>query len=87
MTDERDEEVSFREIAERFLKPLVPHPDDVVVMEQVSSSRVALEASVHVDDTGRVIGKGGDTIRALRHLIEAAGQRRGVTVTFDLKDA
>lgn len=85
--DNDNEEIDFGQVAERLLKPLVPHPDDVVVKTQVTDAAVNIEVSVHADDTGRVIGRSGATIRALRRVMEAAGARHGTTVTFDLKDA
>jgi uncharacterized protein len=66
---------------------LVDNPDEVSV-EEVPDDRggVVIELSVDPDDVGKVIGKRGRIIRALRLLAKAAGQRNGTTVTVEVMD-
>jgi predicted RNA-binding protein YlqC (UPF0109 family) len=54
---------------------LVDHPDDVVVDLIEKEGREVFQLRVHPDDLGQIIGKGGQTARALRTLLLAVGSR------------
>lgn len=54
---------------------LVEHPDDVSVDIVRRDSRDVYRVKVHDDDLGKVIGKGGQTARALRVLLMAVSAR------------
>ena len=63
---------------------LVEHPEDVTVDVVVKQDRVVFQVRVHQEDLGKVIGKGGQTARALRTLLTAASasteQRDGMEI-------
>jgi predicted RNA-binding protein YlqC (UPF0109 family) len=48
---------------------------------------VALEFVVEQSDAGRVIGKGGATIRAIRETIQFAGSKNDDRLSVELRDA
>ena len=50
---------------------LVEHPDDVTVDIAQRQGRDIYQVRVHQEDLGKVIGKGGQTARALRVLLMA----------------
>ena len=52
-----------------LLTSIVDHPDDIVVDEIQDESRVLLTIHAHSEDIGRIIGKNGRIIKALRDLI------------------
>ncbi|MCP4572582.1 MAG: KH domain-containing protein [bacterium] len=54
---------------------LVEHPDDVSVDIVRRDNRDVYRVKVHDDDLGKVIGKGGQTARALRVLLMAVSAR------------
>ena len=54
---------------------LVEHPDDVTVDIARRDGRDVYRVKVHPDDLGKVIGKGGQTARALRVLLAAVSAR------------
>lgn len=66
---------------------LVDHPEEMRI-EEVEGERRALilEVSVHPDDVGKIIGKRGRIIRALRVLAKAAGQRQDKSVMVEVVD-
>ena len=66
---------------------LLDHPDELHI-EEVEGDRGAtiLEISVHAEDMGKLIGKRGRIIQALRTLARAAGQREGATVLVEVVD-
>ncbi len=59
-------------------------PDAVVVDEVQNGSIVRLRLSVAPEDVGKVIGKGGRTVRAIRDVVRAAATREGVSVTVEI---
>ncbi len=69
---------------EHLVKGIVEHPDDVQVERSSGRRGTTLEIRVHPDDTGKVIGRNGRTVKALRTVINAVGGR-GIRV--DVLDA
>ena len=53
-------------------RSLVEEPDKVEVSGTETDSRVDLELRVAPEDMGKVIGRGGRTIRAIRTVVKAA---------------
>jgi predicted RNA-binding protein YlqC (UPF0109 family) len=54
---------------------LVDHPAEVTVMRTERQGREVFQVRVHPDDLGKVIGKGGQTARAVRTLLLAISSR------------
>ena len=53
-------------------RSLVEEPERVEVSGTETDSRVALELWVAPEDMGKIIGRGGRTIRAIRTVVKAA---------------
>jgi predicted RNA-binding protein YlqC (UPF0109 family) len=60
---------------EYVAKGLVDKPDDVRVVRTERDGAVVFELHVAPDDVGKVIGRQGRIVRALRTLVRAAGGR------------
>jgi uncharacterized protein len=60
-----------------LMRGLVDRPEAVRVHESRSADETILELDVHPRDRGRVIGRGGETIQAVRRLLGALAQKRG----------
>jgi uncharacterized protein len=76
-----------RELLEHLARGLVEHPDSVEVTELTEDDgSVVLELSVHDDDYGSVIGRGGRTASALRTVIKAAAVKDRRRVFVDIVD-
>jgi len=73
-----------REVLEFLARSIVGDPDAVVVDEVQNGSIVRLRLSVAPEDVGKVIGKGGRTVRAIRDVVRAAATREGVSVTVEI---
>jgi predicted RNA-binding protein YlqC (UPF0109 family) len=56
-------------------KGLVDKPDEVRVVRTERNGAVVFELHVAQDDVGKVIGRQGRVVRALRTLVRAAGGR------------
>lgn len=54
------------------VKQLVSNPDQVAISLVKSGEKNLIEITVHESDRGKVIGKDGQTIKALRMLVNAA---------------
>lgn len=63
---------------------LVSHPDDVSVDIVQRQGRDVYRVRVHPEDLGRVIGKGGQTARALRVLLMAVSARTEQRIALDI---
>ena len=75
----------MRELLDFLARGLVEHPDSVRVTELIEDDgSVVLELSVHDDDYGSVIGRGGRTAGALRTVIKAAAVKDRRRVFVDI---
>ncbi len=74
----------MRYFLELVLGRLVDHPDDIDLRQIEEEGHVIFHVSVHPEDVGKVIGKGGRTINAIRDLLNAAGSKGDQRVTVQL---
>ena len=66
----------MRETVEMVVKALVDDAEAVEVREVEHKGSLLLEIRVAADDMGKLIGRQGRTIRALRALAHAAGLKQ-----------
>ena len=69
---------------EKVIRALVGSPDLVEVYEQGEGKNIRFRVRVSPDDYGRLIGREGRTIKAIRSLLFFAGQKQGKRFHFDL---
>ena len=69
-----------------LVRPIVDEPDRVEVQASESDTRVELELRVAPDDIGKVIGRGGRTIRAIRTVVKAASVKVGKRTNVEVLD-
>ncbi len=67
-------------------RSLVDEPERVEVSGTESGSRVDLELRVASADMGRIIGRQGRTIRAIRSVVKAASVKLGKRVNVEVSD-
>jgi uncharacterized protein len=68
-------------------RSLVDKPDEVSVESfEEQDGTVVLELHVAQDEAGKVIGRGGRTVAALRTVMKAAAVRSGQRVLVDVVD-
>jgi predicted RNA-binding protein YlqC (UPF0109 family) len=75
---------SMKELVEFIAKSLVDDPSQVYVSEIEGESSVILEMRVGPEDMGRVIGKGGRTVNAMRTLVRVLAAKQGKRVTLEI---
>jgi predicted RNA-binding protein YlqC (UPF0109 family) len=73
----------MRDVVIYLARALVDDPERVTVEELPSGRGVTYEVRAAPDDVGKLIGRGGHTVKALRRLVKAlapAGRRVEVEV-------
>jgi hypothetical protein len=73
-----------REVLEYVARSLVDEPDAVEVTEVEGDGSVLLQLRVAPDDMGKVIGKRGRTVKAIRSVVRAAGSRQGISTMVEI---
>ena len=63
----------MKELIVNIVQPLVDHPDDVSVTENSDEKNITYVLSVNKEDMGKIIGKQGRVIKAIRTVVYAAG--------------
>lgn len=75
----------MKEAIEKIVRALVGSPDEVEVSEVSDGGKnVRIAVRLSPDDYGRVIGREGRTIKAIRSLLFFAGQKKGRRFQLDL---
>jgi len=75
-----------REVVEVLARALADRPDDVRVTESQHRATTLIELFVAPADVGKMIGRQGRTVAALRTLAATAGEKEGKTVTLEIRD-
>lgn len=77
----------MEDLLEYLARALVDDPDAVEVDGfEEDDGTVVLELRVAPDDTGKIIGRGGRTVSALRTVIKASSVKEGRRVLVDVID-
>ena len=77
----------YVDLVDIIVRRLVTKPDDVKVAEDRSDSgAILIIIRVAQEDIGRVIGKKGSTINAIRHVAKAASIKSGEKVDVDVEE-
>lgn len=78
------------EVDEKFLehvvKALVDNPKDVKINRVVDEMGVLLTLDVHPDDMGKVIGRSGNTAKAIRTLLRVVGMKNNARVNLKINE-
>lgn len=79
-------EYEDQEFLEFVVKHLVDHPEEVNVDRSVDEMGVLLTLDVHSDDMGKVIGRNGNTAKALRTLLRVVGMKNQARVNLKIRE-
>lgn len=84
MSDTRSEIV---ELVSALVLPIVDEPESVdITSSDTEDGALLVEVRVSEADAGKVIGRQGRVIKAIRTLSRAAGSRHGLDVEVELLD-
>jgi len=78
--------VKSKEALEAVIRAFAQYPDDVVVEGITDDLGVLLKLKVHKDDMGRVIGKQGETAKAIRTLLRVIGMTENARVNLKIEE-
>lgn len=74
------------EFLEFVIKALVDNPADVKVARQVDEMGVLLTLEVNPTDMGKVIGRSGNTAKAIRILLRVVGMKNNARVNLKINE-
>lgn len=74
----------MRELIEYIAKALVDSPDSVDVKEIEGGKTIVYELRVGTGDMGKIIGRGGKTVNAIRTIITAASMKKGKRAILEI---
>ena len=72
---------------EYVVKGLVARPDDVTITPVERNGTTIYEVRVSPEDMGRIIGKQGVTINAIRSLLQAGSARKGTRCMLEVVES
>jgi predicted RNA-binding protein YlqC (UPF0109 family) len=75
-----------QEFLEYLVKMLVDNPSDVKVGRQVDEMGVLLTLDVNPADMGKVIGRSGNTAKAIRILLRVVGMKNNARVNLKINE-
>ena len=78
------EEFKDQQFIEFLVKSIVNHPDDVRTERTVDERGVLITLYINQDDMGYVIGRQGQTARALRILLKTVGAKENARVNLKI---
>jgi predicted RNA-binding protein YlqC (UPF0109 family) len=67
-------------------KALVDKPDEVMVTEINGTQSSVIELKVSKEDVGKIIGKNGRTVMAMRTILSAVSKKQKKRCVLDLLD-
>lgn len=74
-------------LVETVVKPLIEFEDDLeITSSEEGEDEILVEIRVNEEDAGKVIGRQGRVIKAIRTLARAAASREGAHVEVELLD-
>ncbi len=71
---------------ENLVKALVDHPEAVKINRKVDEMGVLLTLDVHPEDMGKVIGRSGNTAKAIRTLLRVVGMKNNARVNLKINE-
>jgi predicted RNA-binding protein YlqC (UPF0109 family) len=75
-----------QQFLEYVVKALVDNPNDVKITRVVDEMGVLLTLSVNKDDMGKVIGRSGQTAKAIRTVLRVVGMKNDARVNLKIEE-
>lgn len=75
-----------KQFLESLVKALVDHPETVKINRTVDEMGVLLTLDVHADDMGKIIGRSGNTAKAIRTLLRVVGMKHDARVNLKINE-
>lgn len=78
--------MSDKEFLEMLVKALVDNPDEVKIDRSVDEMGVLLTLSIAQADMGKIIGRSGNTAKAIRTLLRVVGMKNNARVNLKINE-
>ncbi|HEY4504670.1 MAG TPA: KH domain-containing protein [Candidatus Paceibacterota bacterium] len=75
-----------QELLEYVIKAIVDHPEAVKIARIIDERGVLLTLDIHAEDMGKVIGKMGNTAKAIRTILRVVGIKNGARVNLKINE-
>lgn len=75
-----------QQFLETVVTSLVDHPDNVKIERTVDEMGVLLTLDVHAEDMGKIIGRSGNTAKAIRTLLRVVGMKHDARVNLKINE-
>ena len=75
-----------QQFLETVVKALVDYPDSVTINRTVDEMGVLLTLDVHAEDMGKIIGRSGNTAKAIRTLLRVVGMKHDARVNLKINE-
>ena len=75
-----------QQFLESLVKALVDHPESVKINRTVDEMGVLLTLDVHAEDMGKIIGRSGNTAKAIRTLLRVVGMKNDARVNLKINE-
>jgi len=77
---------SDQKFLESIIKSLVDNPNDVAIVRTVDEMGVLLTLTVNPADMGKIIGRAGNTAKAIRTLLRVVGMKNSARVNLKINE-
>jgi hypothetical protein len=74
----------MKDLVLQITRALVDHPDEVRVVKHERNNQSLIEITVHSDDVGKIIGKQGRIIKAIRTVVKSCAIRDNRKISVEL---
>jgi predicted RNA-binding protein YlqC (UPF0109 family) len=74
----------MKELIEYIAKAIADDPDSVVVTETEEDDRILIRLEVATEDKGKIIGRQGRVVQAMRTLLRVSAVKKGTRATLEI---
>ena len=74
----------MKQFLEFVIRYLVEFPDEVIITESPHGNTTVFRLAMRQTDVGRIIGRNGQTIQAIRALLASSAARHGHKATLEI---
>jgi uncharacterized protein len=84
LAEQRANQFPMQKLVEDIAKALVDYPDEVEVRTVQGSQVIVFELRTHPNDVGKIIGREGRIINAIRSILSACAVKLHKRITLDI---
>ena len=74
----------MKEFLEFVIRQLIEFPDEMILTESANGRNIVFRLAMRQSDVGRIIGRNGQTIQAIRALLASSAARHDQRATLEI---